>query len=830
MTTKIWKVPLVDVALPVPDTEPLTYRLLKPQYETAVVGRVVQVPLKSRKVHGVIIDVRRGKPVPGLKSVAYVRAGVPPLPENILQFTKWISEYYLCSWGEALKAALPAGLLAPVKVMVIPAFDLADRGPISGKDLDPRWMTILEELRLKSPRTLKSLSDAIGVRSIKHVISTMKEAGLLEIHEVAESVGKPLYKEWFRLTETAVVLGKQVWEETLCHAPKQLRIMEALENAPEGLTWEDLIALTGVSRSSLKGLMQKGWVESWLREDTVEYFQDDITEELPGFNAFTKEQRGALKVISQVISGEIERKPILLFGCTGSGKTLLYIEAIRQVLGKGQSALVLVPEISLTPQTVRRFRSVFGDKVAVQHSGLAPRERAILWRNIFQGKYPVVVGARSAVFAPLPNLGLIVVDEEHSPTFKQFDPAPRYQARDAAIMRAKMEQAVVILGSATPSLESFFHAQEGKYQLLELSSRADGVLMPEVRIIDRTKKSEFEVSSGAFTSQLVQAISQSVQKNEQVILLQNRRGYSTFIQCRDCGMVEQCPHCTISLTYHKRGNRLRCHYCGYSEIAPTTCSKCHGFRLDYAGTGTERVEEELEGVLPGLKIARMDLDTTSGRGSHQRILNAFQRGGYNILLGTQMVAKGLDMPRVTLVGIISADTELFLPDFRAAERTFALLTQAAGRAGRRDKQGLVIIQTYHPLNPVLPSVITHDYQAFYDGEILTRQELEYPPFSRLALIRFQGKVEIEVLKAAERFAELLKERIGPLEIMGPAPATIVRAKDQYIYQILVKSPRDQDHAGEHLRHAVQLSKQAYMALDFPKKVAVVIDIDPMGFA
>jgi len=826
MTARVWNVPLVDVALPLPDTEPLTYRLLKPQYGAAVVGRIAQVPVKSRLLQGVIVGVRRGKPLHKLRSVAYVRPDLPPLPESLLKFTHWLSDYYLCSWGEALKAALPAGLLSPARRLVtLPAsIDTTH----TWENLDSRWRQIVTILQESGPKTVKALESATGVRSLRSTISAMVKAGVLEIRDVVETIAPPRFVRWYRLTESAAAVGESEWRVALVRAYKQVRILEALAAAPDVLTWDDLVALTGAAKGSLTALIRRGWVETVLREDSFEFTDEDVPERLPGPEAVTIEQRQAAQAISRALT-EGESKPILLFGCTGSGKTLLYIDAIRQVLNMGRTALVLVPEISLTPQTVRRFRGAFGDQVAVQHSGQTPGDRARLWRLIFEGKYPVVVGARSAVFAPLPQLGLIVVDEEHSPSFKQFDPSPRYHARDAALMRAKMEKAAVILGSATPSMESFYHAQDGRYIRVDLSNRADGVPMPEVRIIDRTEKRDDRSAGGTFTPELLEAISERTMVGEQVILLQNRRGYSTFIRCLDCGEVQECPHCAITLTYHKRGHRLRCHYCGFSKDAPTVCPKCGSHRLDYTGTGTERVEEELETLLPDVRAVRMDLDTTTSRGSHRRILSAFLEGGYDVLVGTQMVAKGLDMPEVTLVGVISADTELFLPDFRASERTFALLSQAAGRAGRRGGQGKVLVQTYHPGNAVLEPVVNHDYRGFYDHEIEARRELDYPPFSRLVIIRFQGKVERDVQSSAECFAELFKDRPGPLDIMGPAPAAVARAKDLYQYQVLVKSLRDEDPGGEKLRRAVSLTRQAYQAVEVPGNVSVAVDVDPMGF-
>lgn len=823
--TREWKVPLVDVAVPVPDTEPITYRLLKPQYESAVVGRIVQVPLKSRVVSGVITDVRRGKPIKGLKSVVKVRDDVLVIPESILRFTRWVADYYLCSWGEALKATLPIGLMAPLKEVVV----LVHRNGKIWENIEKDWLTILDMLQRQGTCSLKTFSSEIGSTKARDTVKSMEKAGLVELRQVIRTAGTPIVQKWYRIADTLLGNEDETWRHRLSRAPKQLRVMEVLTVASDGLPQEDLVALTGAGPGSINSLIEKGFLTTELRTIPFRIKDDGVIEELPGHESFTQEQSDASDFISDAIANPNQSKPILIFGCTGSGKTLLYIEAIRNVLKLGRTALVLVPEISLTPQTVRRFRTVFGDQVAVQHSAIPPRERATLWQQIMQGQYPVVVGARSAVFAPLPRLGLIVVDEEHSPTFKQFDPAPRYHARDAALMRAKVEGAAIILGSATPSLESFYNTTQGRYHRIDLTSRADEVPMPQVRIIDRTHKSDAKPIGSAFTSELITEIKDKIDKNEQVILLQNRRGFSTFIRCLDCGYVPMCKRCDITMSYHKRGHQLRCHYCGSKSKTPTECRVCRSTRLDYAGTGTQRVEEELHVNIPGLKLVRMDLDTTSERGSHQRILSAFQQGDYDVLLGTQMVAKGLDLPKVTLVGVISADTELFLPDFRASERTFALLSQAAGRAGRREKQGVVLIQTYHPNNALLEPVMHHDYREFYRTEITSRQDLGYPPFSRLILIRFSGKHEPQAVKAAERFRESLEERTGKLEILGPAAAAVTRVKDRYQYQILVKSAKQHDPSGEHLRHAVSFTKRAYAAMPGMGKASVVVDVDPMGF-
>ncbi|MDI6735787.1 MAG: primosomal protein N' [bacterium] len=532
----------------------------------------------------------------------------------------------------------------------------------------------------------------------------------------------------------------------------------------------------------------------------------------------TQEQTKSLEVITPYIKSH-QFKVFLLHGITGSGKTEVYLQAISEGLKAGRGAIVLVPEIALTPQTVQRFKSRFGEIIAVLHSKLSRKERLFQWRRIHEGEAKIIIGARSAVFAPLKNLGLIVIDEEHETSYKQYDAAPRYQARDVAIMRAKFNNAVTILGSATPSLETFYNTSIDKSVYLNLSYRIDHKPLAQVEIVDM--KEEYKMGNyGIFSHKLKQEIDDRLKRQEQVIIFLNRRGFATFIQCRDCGTTIKCPNCEITLTYHFQDKMLKCHYCQFQKTAPEVCPKCQGTQIKYSGTGTQKVENELQKLFPRARISRMDLDTTKKRGSHENILSSFQSQG-DILVGTQMIAKGLDFPNITLVGVISADVGLNLPDFRASERIFALLTQVAGRAGRGQVPGLVIIQTYNPDNAAIQFAKTQDYHSFYSNEITFRKELNYPPFAHLANIIIKGKEEEHTIKLARTIGAHLRmiNKDKTSLILGPAPCPLPKIKQEYRWQILLKgSPKSLQ----------ELLKSISTQISIPKDLKVSLDIDPVG--
>lgn len=486
-------------------------------------------------------------------------------------------------------------------------------------------------------------------------------------------------------------------------------------------------------------------------------------------------------------------KPYLLHGVTGSGKTEVYMELIEDALNKGKSSIMLVPEISLTPQMVQRFQKRFGNNIAALHSALSDGEKYDEWRRIARGEASIVIGARSAIFAPLKNIGMIIVDEEHSESYKQSDSNPRYNAKDVALLRGKYYDCPVIFGSATPSLEVMARAQKGVYQYLSLPKRVNGKKLPVVRIIDMNE--EIKKSEGHFSRNLVTSIKDKLEKKEQIILLLNRRGYASFVTCKNCGYTFKCPNCDISLTYHKSSNTMRCHYCGYGTKVYDTCPECKEKAISDLGVGTQRVEEELNKIFPEARILRMDFDTTSRKGAHEKMINAFKNQEYDILLGTQIVAKGLDFANVTLVGVINADTALNIPDFRSSENTFALLSQVAGRSGRSEKSGEVIIQTYNPDHYAISYTKTHDYMGFYNKEMYVRKVLKYPPFYYLCHIRISGKDMEMVSKEAEKIKRALDRNLENIAVLGPTPATIFKINNIYRFGIILKYKKDDNLKG-----------------------------------
>ena len=544
------------------------------------------------------------------------------------------------------------------------------------------------------------------------------------------------------------------------------------------------------------------------------------------------EQSTALAAISQAIDASgssTEPSAFLLHGVTGSGKTEVYLQAIDHVLASGKGAIVLVPEISLTPQTVERFKARFSSgpvrtTVAVLHSHLSAGERHDEWHKIRQGRAKIVIGARSAVFAPVDPLGLIIVDEEHEGSYKQEE-SPRYHARDVAVVRGQMEKAVVVLGSATPSMESFHNAKKGKYRLLEMPTRADDAKMPIVRVVDMRMVAKKQKDQTVLSPQLKEAILQRLEQKQQVMLFLNRRGFATSLQCPQCGYLAQCPNCSISLTYHRAAQQLRCHICGHAAPAPTVCpeTSCRNPAIRFAGLGTEKVEATLAKVFPHARISRMDSDTLKRKEDYRRVLGDFRTGKIDILVGTQMIAKGLHFPNVTLVGIIHADLGLHVPDFRAGERTFQLLTQVAGRAGRGDIEGEVWVQAFTPFHPAIQYARRHDFLGFYDQEIEFREQLRYPPFARVALLNFRGRNEEKVEFTAKHFRKLLDPLVTEfpdLKLNGPAPAPLAKAETYHRFQIMLR-------AGQMSRLSRRLNEIS-LANALPDDIRLVIDIDPIN--
>ncbi len=837
---------LANVALPVAVDSTFTY-LIPPELESsALVGVRVLVPFGTKYATGLIVEHPPSTSLSALKPIRDVLDPSPVVSVELLHLCRWIADYYIAPLGEVVKVALPHGLALSTKRIVRIAPTATPEAIAAARRVSKQRAKLLDLLMQHGTLTSSDLQRRTGLKNIYTVLNELANAGLIETQELLPGRKVKLPTADFVLVSKLDAERLERELETLSARKTKARqlLQTLLSLREEGLTelsLRDLLKKSSVSNATVKEYRTSGLLVIEKREIPPQQ-QYGTEEQTLGITLNPVQQR-VLGAVTQAMT-EGTAPVFLLHGVTGSGKTQVYIEAIRACLHLGKSALVLVPEISLTPQIARRFKSHFGDDVAVVHSSMPPTERQQVWNGARAGTYRVVIGPRSAVFAPLLNLGLIVVDEEHEPSYKQFDAVPRYHARDVAVMRGHLTKAVVVLGSATPSAESYFNVKAGKYRLLEMPTRIEQVAMPEITIVDmieerkreyqeakaalldtqKMKLREFQQSS--FSALLREKIRDRLEKKEGIIILQNRRGFAPFIECMECGHSLQCTRCNVTLTYHLPRKHLRCHYCGLTQKPPVVCPNCGGSALQERGAGTQRVEQELKALFPSARVLRMDLDTTARKGSHERLLKTFADGEADILLGTQMVAKGLDFPRVTLVGVISADIQMLLPDFRASERTFQLLTQVAGRAGRSTLKGEVIIQSHQPTSRTLRHVVDHNYVQFMEEELLERQELDYPPYSRLTLIEFKGRNEERVQGEAERYTRLLRAGLRAATFLGPAPAVISKIKNQYRWHIVVKSPKAKDATGAEVRAAIRraLAESGRNA----SNVRLIVDIDPVG--
>ncbi len=783
-----------QIALPIPVDQTFTYRVPHEICEALNIGVRVLVPFGPRRLTGYVISLSNTTNVPGIKSILDILDQEPIISEELLRLAHWISEYYICPLGEVIRAMVPAGSNLESKIVITLKMGQNQASEYYSYMQRGQQKRILEILIEKNQVTMQQIRTKQGVKNPGFAITQLEKIGLVRRDVVLSSLkAKPKKEKWVRISKKLV--DKNDFENMLAElttkAPKQKTCLKFIRARNE-VSQKSVLKSIGTGQSTIKALIDKGLIEQFEKEVVREYYSSVNNVPLKTIQ-LNEDQNKAIEVIEQSIQHELFA-PFLLYGVTGSGKTQVYIEAIRRTLAKGKTAIVLVPEISLTPQTVSRFTANFPGTVAVLHSRMSTGERYDSWRKIKQGELKIAIGPRSAIFAPLLNIGLIVVDEEHEASYKQTDTMPYYNARDVAMVRSKLNEAVVVLGSATPSIESFYNAKIGKYHLLELPNRVDNIPMPKVRIFDMSKISRRipRDKAAILARPFEDKIREKLEAGQQIILLQNRRGFSSYIQCKDCSYIEKCVNCNITLTYHKTSHRLRCHYCNYIKRAPEVCPKCGGHDIIFQGVGTQRVESELRERFPGARIVRMDMDTTAQKRSHDRILQDFEQKKYDILLGTQMIAKGHDFPGVTFVGVVSSDTALMLPDFRASERTFQLLTQVAGRAGRKEFQGEVIIQTYSPENYGIVCSRTHDFKKFFSIEIHYRRELKYPPFSRLIQVLVRGEDENNVIQAIHTIRSRFAAESSIYELLGPVPAPISKIHNLYRWHFILKVDKKQD--------------------------------------
>ncbi len=804
-----------EVAVPLYVRQTFTYHLPGDLALRARAGARVVVPFGKKLLTGFIVALNptlEGEIAEAeIRDVEELVDETPIISKEILELTRWMSDYYSAPWGECLRTALPAA--ATIATEQIITITEAGRSALSHESAGFSWSSskyrALEMLAGAGAISSTELERQLTKPRAAALIRQLERSGFINTsHRVGDSRLKPRLQNAVRLAAPS--------EQAL--TANQQRVVELLEEIGEPLPLSELLETAEVSASVVRTLEKRGVVEVFPREvrrDPLAHIeQTEMTAVL-----LNEDQQAALdKIVARI--EERKYATFLLHGVTGSGKTEIYIRAMREATRRGLSALMLVPEIALTPMFSRRLRAHFGDLVAILHSSLSDGERTDEWRRVKEGEARVVIGTRSAVFAPLEDLGVIIVDEEHETSYKQDD-TPRYHGRDTAIMRAVRANAVVVLGSATPSLESFHNAISGKYTYLRLDTRYGNRSMAEVQTIDMREVFKRHGKQQTFSEELKAAINETHERGEQSIILLNRRGFSSFALCRSCGEAVHCPNCDVTLTYHRHNSSLLCHYCNYIRPVPRACPACDGQYIQYVGEGTEQLESKLRDLFPQLSIARVDRDTTRKRGQLEHLLMEFAAGGIDLLVGTQMLAKGHDFHNVTLVGVISVDAGLSLPDFRAAERTFQLLTQVAGRAGRGALSGRVIIQTYHPEHYSLVCAKAQDYDEFYRREISFRRSMHYPPFSALINICVHHKEFDRASDAASDLARELRTQAtdSALRILGPAPAPIARIKGEHRFQILIKA-RSRKRAREALDFALD---RVLASGHNPRSISVEVD-------
>ncbi|WP_240375250.1 primosomal protein N' [Bacillus piscicola] len=770
-------------------------------------GMRVIVPFGPRKIQGFVWKLSATTELERVKPIVDILDPYPVLTKELLSLGESLAEETICFLITAYQSMIPAAIRAKSKKVL--------QLQVEQEELPPALQAVF------AGKTRVDWNELPKEKGLFQLLTQALESKMVTADYLVQDKTKKKMIRTIRVSSNykdvtaADILGNR--------AKKQREVMEwMLENSNgEAIPFVELTEKTGAGRPVIKELLKKGI----LVEEEAEIYRDPyenrtFTDKI--HPALTEQQKEALIPIERTIAEE-RHTVFLLRGVTGSGKTEVYLKAIERVIAAGQEAIVLVPEISLTPQMVERFKGRFGSKVAVLHSALSAGEKYDEWRRIHRKEVQVAVGARSAVFAPFENLGILIIDEEHEGSYKQED-HPRYHARQVAIWRGEYHACPVILGSATPSLESYARAKRGVYELLELPERVNKNALPPVHVIDMRD----ELKSGnrsVFSALLLEKLKDRLAKKEQAVLFLNRRGHSTFIMCRDCGYTAECPHCEITLTYHHNDRRLKCHYCGFETALPQTCPECSSEQIRYFGTGTQKVEQELTKLLPEARVIRMDVDTTSRKGSHEKLLQAFRAGEADILLGTQMIAKGLDFPRITLAGVLAADTMLHLPDFRASERTFQLLTQVSGRAGRDKLAGEVVIQTYTPDHYSIQYAKHHDFEAFSLEEMGQRKRGGYPPYYYLVLITISHEDVVNVMKTADKVAAFLRNSLtSESKVLGPTVSPIARIKDRYRYQCMIKyrsEPKLTD-----ILNQITKRYQKEMAAD---RFFISIDMNPQMF-
>lgn len=815
-----------DIILPVPLPLLFTYHIPPEMNLSLQVGSRVVVSFgKKRLLSGVVFSLHNKKPkVYETKPILLVLDSEPIVTSKQLALWQWISDYYQCSLGEVYKAALPAGLKleSETRVAFNPLFDNHD-------ELSPQMIEILDFVAAKKQTSIQQINEFTGLKNSYPIVKQLMEQQALLVNERIEQSYKPKKEHYITLHPSVKSEADlhRIFDE-LSRAPKQLQslmVFLQLVGGPhlalkgEELMRKELLSKVENSSQPINELVKKEVFT--LVEHEVSRL-DSWAEELVDKKVLSTEQK---KALNEIKVGFGKNLPVLLHGVTSSGKTELYIHLIEETLKQGKQALYLLPEIALTTQITDRLKVHFGDDLGIYHSKFNDAERVEVWNNLLSNKgFKVILGVRSSVFLPFSNLGLIIVDEEHESSFKQYDPAPRYHARNVALVMAQMFKSNILLGTATPSMESYYNASIQKYYLVELLERHKGIEMPEIKVVDTKDARRRKMMKGPFTPLLVEKMGKALERKEQVILFQNRRGFAPYIECTACAHIPKCKHCDVSLTYHKNLDQLICHYCGYTIPNLITCQACGSPALELRGFGTQKIEEDIQEIFPEARIARMDLDTTRSKKNYETIISGFENGMFDILVGTQMVTKGLDFDRVSLVGILNPDGMLNSPDFRAFERSFQMMAQVSGRAGRKNKRGTVILQTSNPEHPIIQLVQINDFKSFYQHQAEERELFKYPPYHRLINITIRHKNPNTTLQASRALGNELRKTFGN-RVLGPQVPPVNKIQDLHLQRIMLKLERSV--SAKKSKELMQNSIHSINAQQKWRYVSIIVDVDPM---
>ena len=808
----------IDVILPIPIQKTFTYSVTEDEANFLQKGMRVAVSFGKTKMYtGLVFNIHQIAPTfYEAKDIHQILDEDPLVNEQQLLHWKWISDYYMCSLGEVYRASLPAAFLLESETIII-----KNAIPIEESILLDDEFLVYEALQHQSQLTIHQVVAILGKKKVMPIVNGLIQKSAISIQEEIYEQYKPKLVKYVRLH--ASYSSDTSLEKLLVALSRAKKQREAvlsffqLSTSKKPIKAKDLEEKAAVSASVLKSLVDKNIFEFYeIQIDRINFNGD--TNDLKQLNEF---QEVALKEIKEKFQ---EKDVTLLHGITSSGKTEVYTKLIQEVLNAGKQVLFLLPEIALTTQIITRLQIYFGDQISVFHSKYSINERVEVWKNVLENKSKarIVLGARSSVFLPFSNLGLIVVDEEHETSYKQFEPSPRYNARDAAIVLAKIHKAKILLGSATPSLETSFNAAQNKYGLVALNRRHGNVQLPKIELIDIKEKQRKKEMRGHFSDRILQLIQEALDGKEQVILFQNRRGYSPVVECKTCGVSPECPNCDVTLTFHKFKQELRCHYCNYQRAMPNSCGACGSNNLDTKGFGTEQIEMELQTLFPDFKIGRMDLDTTRGKHGYQKIIGAFEAKEIDVLVGTQMLSKGLDFENVSLVGILNADTMLNFPDFRAHERAYQMMVQVSGRAGRSKKQGNVAIQTYNPNHQILQQVSTTSYAEMYKEQLQERWQYKYPPYFRLIKITLKHRDYNKVDSGIDWLARALQQSFGEF-VLGPSAPAVSRIRNQYIKNLVIKIPPKQSLANTKLQ--ILKIRNTFEAVKDFRPIRFIIDVD-----